>query len=112
MTQDNTQIYILTEEGRAYSRDGIDFVLGMVRETFNDDADVTINEGMLYNQPAVLAECLGKQPDRAYVFVSHADGIEVMRDVDDVNRFVGLLNDPDNADETSWSIIMKALELL
>lgn len=105
-------VYILTEEGRTYNEEGTKYVLNQIRTTFNDQSDVNLSEGMLYNKPDVLTRFLKKDPEHSYVFISHDRGLEIMYDVDDIKRFVGLLEDPDNENETSWSIIMKALGLL
>ena len=110
--EDTTQVYILTEEGRAYNQEGIDFVLGQIRGKFDDHTDVSVNEGALYNDPDVLARFLRKNPEHSYVFISHANGLEIMYDVDDINRFAGLLENASDPEETSWSLIMKELYLL
>jgi len=104
--------YILTEEGRAYSQEGIDYVLNMIRTTFNDLSEVIIEQGARYNNTGVLAGELSRDPENTYVFVSHAKGLEVLYDSDDIDRFTALLNDPANSEKTSWSVIVEALGLL
>lgn len=107
-----SQAYILTEEGRAYTQEGVDFVLDLIRNKFKDHSEVTLSQGMLYNTPSVLSKALYKNTNTSYVFVSHDKGIETLHDTEDIKRFIALLEDPNNAHKTSWSIIMKALELL
>ncbi len=104
--------YILTEKGCTYSEEGTEYVLNQIRTTFNDYSDVNLSEGILYNKPDVLAEFLGRDPEHSYVFVSHDKGIEILYDINDINRFIGLLNSNTDENESSWSIIMKALGLL
>lgn len=106
-----TNAYILTEKGRTYNKDGTEYVLNQIRTTFNDHSDVNLSEGMLYNRPDVLAEFLSRDPEHSYVFVSHGKGIEILYAADDINRFIGLLKGNTDKNETSWSIIMKALGL-
>ena len=105
-------VYILTEEGRVYNEEGVRYVLDQIRNTFHDTSDVNLEEGALYNSPDVLAKYLNEDPEHSYVFVSHNKGLEILYDINDIKRFLGLLEDRDNANETSWSIIMKALGLL
>ena len=107
-----SQAYILTEEGRAYTQEGVDFVLDLIRNKFKDHSEVTLSQGMLYNTPSVLSKALHKNTSTSYVFVSHDKGLETLYDTEDIKRFITLLEDPNDANETSWSIIMKALELL
>lgn len=106
------QAYILTEEGRAYTQEGVNYVLDQIINVFNDHTDVELVQGRLYNKPDILAKLLSKDPKHSYVFVSHAGGLEILYDSDDINRFVNLLDSTTDKDETSWSIIMKALGLL
>ena len=105
-------VYILTKENRAYNEAGIKYVLDTLRNHFNDYSDAHIAEGPLYNMPDVLSQFLKGDPEHSYVVVSHSKGIVFMYDLDDINRFVDLLEANADEDETSWSIIMKALELL
>ena len=104
--------YILTEEGRAYNQKGIEFVRNQIRTTFNDTSELNIAQGKIYNSPETLVKFLNKDPEHTYVFVSHANGIETLHETNDIRRFIALLNDTTDKDETSWSIIMKALGLL
>ena len=107
-----SQAYILTEEGRTYTQQGVDYVLGQIRNTFKDHDDVTFHQGALYNKPGMLAASLSRDPEHSYVFVSHDKGIEILYDIDDIHQFISLLDDANSVDETAWSIIMKALGLL
>lgn len=106
------QAYILTEEGRAYSQEGIEFVTGQIRNRLNDHTEVTLHQGGIYNKPGVLAGFLARDPEHSYVFVSHDKGIEILHENEDIHQFIALLDHADNATDTSWSIIMKALGLL
>ena len=112
MIRENTQVYILTEEGRAYTDEGIKYVLSQIRNTFNDTSEVVINQGALYNQPDVLSEFLRKDPEHSYVFISHEKGLEIMYDINDINRFIRLLDSVSDDHTTAWEMIMKELNLL
>ena len=72
-----SQAYILTEEGRAYTQEGVDFVLDLIRNKFKDHSEVNLSQGMLYNTPSVLSKALHKNTNTSYVFVSHDKGLKI-----------------------------------
>lgn len=67
-------VYILTEEGRAYSDEGLQYLTALIREQRDDDSELQFRMGATYNVAAVLAYDLEQNPD-AYVAISREDGI-------------------------------------
>ena len=92
--------------------EGTENRITFARNTFNDTSEVVINQGALYNQPDVLSEFLRKDPEHSYVFISHEKGLEIMYDINDINRFIRLLDSVSDDHTTAWEMIMKELNLL
>ena len=98
----NKNAYILTEKGKVYNEEGLQFLLDGIRNNRSDYADITFCQGQLYNNPQYLAKDL-KNNLNAYVFISHAKGIEMLYN-DNIQTLITNLES--NPNMTSWEIAM------
>lgn len=89
-------IYILTREGRDYTQDGYEYVENMIREDYNEEADVTFAVGSVYNGGEYFKKLLQEKPD-SYVVVSTSQNIFVVCQKN-IQSLIHDLND----EETSW----------
>ena len=98
-----TQVYIITEEGRAYNDKGLRFVGSAMKERFDVGFnDIEFNSGAAFNKPELLAGQLEKHED-AYLVVSTREDIIVIPKEENPAMCHNLRENPD---ETSWNILM------
>ena len=67
-------VYIITEEGRSYTTEGLKYLTGVLEKEFNVKDQLAFLMGWVYNDPDRLIESLKTYPD-SYVVVSKKDGI-------------------------------------
>lgn len=103
-----SKVYIVTEEGKEYTTDGINHILSRIRNDHNDQSKIDITQGTLINNPKVLMKFLSEDPGHTYVFVSHNKGIDLIHTKDDIRAFMELLRNTKN--KTSWEILMEAIK--
>ena len=70
-------VYILTEEGREYTKAGCDYIADMVKNIVKDDSDLVFAMGAMYNEAKYLIMALEEHPD-AYIAVSTAENVELI----------------------------------
>lgn len=99
-------VYILTEEGKAYTEEGIQFLIDTIRNNRNDFCDLVFCQGKLYNDTKYLITELRNNPD-AYVVISHAHGIEIIFN-DNIETLIKNLMEHPNM--TSWQIAMDPID--
>lgn len=101
-------VYILTEEGKEFSKDGCDLIKNMIKVNFKDEDELTFSMGAVYNRPSHLKSELEKHPD-CYIAVSTANGLHVLCG-DNVKETILILGDSPN--KSSWSSVNAELEKL
>lgn len=100
------KVYIITEEGAAYSDEGLEYITNEIRgETFNDSDELTFFMGREYNKPDVLSHLIEKNIEDAYVVISGTTGMFFFGP-DKVGQLVEVLRE--YPDMTSWESLHAA----
>lgn len=103
----NANVYILTEEGRAYSDEGIQFVLKMLREEMNCNKEITICQGQIYNNIPFLVNELEKPVD-SYIIISTEKMIGAIQPEQIKNFIQNLKNYPE---ASAWEVAREGLHI-
>ena len=71
-------VYILTREGREYSKEGCDHITGMIVDGYKDTSELIFSMGAAYNDTKHLGSCIDNDPD-CYIAISTEKGIPLFR---------------------------------
>lgn len=90
-----TNVYILTQEGRAYSTEGLLHVKNILTASYdiNPESDIMYNQGQIYNDPSSLLSKLSQDKDQknmAVIIISTSDGIFSLLVDDEILDFIKL----------------------
>lgn len=98
----STQIYIITEEGRSYTDEGLHYIGSVMKDMFDVNFhDIEFNSGVAFNNPELLAKQLEKHED-AYIVVSTKEDIIIIPKTENPAMCHNLRENPN---ETSWNIL-------
>ncbi len=98
-------VYILTEEGRDYSKEGCQFIESMIREKCNESDELIYSMGKIYNDAIYLKEQLEKNKD-VYIAISMVEGIMIIYG-ENIDATIQLLKDFPN--QSCWESISKEI---
>lgn len=94
------KVYIITEEGRTYSDEGLEYITNEIRNgTFTDSDELSFFMGQEYNKPDVLSGLIEKNIENTYVVISGTTGMFFF-DPDKVGQLIEVLRK--YPDMTSW----------
>ena len=102
--------YILTKEGRVFNQDGIDYVLGIIRNRIQYEGIVDIRQGAVYNNKEALRKLISKEPENSYIFVSFEGNVFTIWAPEDIEVVIEALGEPEFEDLTSWETMMKIIK--
>lgn len=94
----DTNVYILTEEGREYTQEGCEYITNILKEQFNENNELVFNMGYAYNKPNYLTKELDLHPN-SYITISTDHGITTVNP-EGIPIFKRALHDFPN--QTSW----------
>jgi len=101
-------IYILTREGKEYSKEGCLYVEKMIRDKVDDPCEFVYSMGAVYNNTEHMKKCLVNNP-RSYVVISTNKDISILSG-DAIKTFKERLTNIKN--KTSWEIAVDFAEEL
>ena len=96
-----TNVYILTKEGREYSREGCKYITETLRKPpFNNNDEFMFSMGAAYNNPTFLADCIDQDPN-CYIVISTKSSIMTLNpaSADDLKHALR-----DYPNESSWQL--------
>ncbi len=101
-----TQVYIITRDGKTYTKDGTNFIKDMLKNKFNVQNDLTFFSGISYNDPRVLQNALTEKPDSYVILSTKDDTIAISNDAN-LKICENIKESIDrNENRTSWEILM------
>lgn len=113
-------VYIITEEGKAYSTEGHKFIANYLRNEFPQFGETGVlddyyfRQGAILNNPKQLSKELLKDigtvdTPGCWIIISNADGMGVLGGTfTNINNFIE--DAKDNPDMTSWQIFNEELK--
>ncbi len=96
-------VYILTEEGRGYSTEGLEIITKNIREFFHDESELIFQTGQSLNRPSSLTKLLEANKDRSYLMVSSEKGLYYTKG-SDYDPICQVLSEHDDA-ENAWAVL-------
>lgn len=101
--------YIITEEGRRYTDEGLEQVYELLVDEFNiKDTDIVFHQGTEINKPEILIQRLTDNANAALI-ISLQGGVCVLADEEEnINVTIPLLKN--HPDQTCWLTIKNAIE--
>ena len=106
------QIFIITKEGRNFTREGEQFILNLIKNKYGTPADTDFFEGPSFNKASLLADLISKPGKSVFIALSRAPEGDKNDHVmcfppETMNELAGALRDPQFDGMTSWEILME-----
>jgi agmatine/peptidylarginine deiminase len=103
------QVYILTEEGRAFSEEGLEFIKQMILDKCQDTSELLFSMGQAYNRPKHLITELKLHPDSYLAFsIRESQSVFILYGEENTKAAIERLENA-KPDEISYNILMKDL---
>lgn len=99
-------VYILTEEGRDYTKEGCLYITDVLKKKCNETDRLMFHTGLLYNDPKELDKDLEMHPD-CYVVISLTTGMPILYG-ENIQGLRNALHDFPN--QTSWRTAYETLK--
>ena len=100
-------IYILTEEGRAWSQAGLDWIEHEMKPRYHETDETIACAGALYNSPQLMIDELTKHPD-SYIIISY-EHIDIIPPVS-IPAVTQVLKNHLPDDISTWEILRHSAE--
>ena len=101
--------YIITKEGRAFNRDGIDRVLNIIRTIIKYEGEIEICQGQIFNEKEALYNMIHKHPEDNYIFVSY-NNLYAIYNQKDIEKTINNLKEPECENMTTWEMLTDMID--
>jgi hypothetical protein len=102
------QVYVLTEEGRAFSKEGCDYIKELIVKTWQDNSELMFSMGQTYNDTKFLIKALKMNPDSYIAISERKKAITILAD-ENILMAIKCLSEA-NQEDTCWNILVKDLK--